>query len=97
MFIDTHAHLNASAFDEDRQEVIQRALDQGIRRIVNVGFSRETIPSSIALAEQYDFIYSTVGWHPTDAGNMKPEELEWLMAWRCSPCPFMGRPLRPLE
>ncbi|UUZ91663.1 TatD family hydrolase [Paenibacillus sp. P25] len=78
MLIDTHAHLNASAFDEDRQEVIQRALDKGIRRIVNVGFNRETIPSSIALAEQYDFIYSTVGWHPTDAGDMKPEDLEWL-------------------
>ncbi|TVY06814.1 TatD family hydrolase [Paenibacillus cremeus] len=78
MLIDTHAHLNAPQFDEDRQEVIERALQNGIRRIVNVGFNRETIPSSIALAEQYDFIYSTVGWHPTDAIDMKPEDLQWI-------------------
>ncbi|CAG7656292.1 TatD family hydrolase [Paenibacillus allorhizosphaerae] len=78
MLIDTHAHLNAPQFDEDRQQVIERAQQNGIRRIINVGFNRETIPSSIALAEQYDFIYSTVGWHPTDAKDMLPEDLEWL-------------------
>ncbi|MGF7035722.1 TatD DNase family protein [Paenibacillus mucilaginosus] len=78
MLIDTHAHLNAEAFDEDRQEVIERARASGIRRIVNVGFNRETIPSSIALAEQYDWIYSTVGWHPVDAKDMTPEDLDWI-------------------
>ncbi|WP_281883858.1 TatD family hydrolase [Paenibacillus sp. YYML68] len=78
MLIDTHAHLNAEQFDEDRQEVIARAQQNGIRRIINVGFNRETIPTSLALAEQYDFIYSTVGWHPTDAINMKDGDLEWL-------------------
>lgn len=78
MLIDTHAHLNAPQFDEDRQQVIERARQNGIRRIINVGFNRETIPSSIALAEQYDFIYSTVGWHPTDAKDMLPEDLEWI-------------------
>lgn len=78
MLIDTHAHLNAPQFDEDRQQVIERAQQNGIRRIINVGFNRETIPSSIALAEQYDFIYSTVGWHPTDAKDMLPEDLEWI-------------------
>ncbi|KZE73520.1 hydrolase TatD [Paenibacillus elgii] len=78
MITDTHAHLNAPQFDEDRQEVIERARANGISRIINVGFNRETIPSSIALAEQYDFIYSTVGWHPTDAKDMTPEDLEWI-------------------
>lgn len=78
MLIDTHAHLNAAAFDEDRHDVIRRAVEQEISRIVNVGFNRETIPSSLALAEQYDFIYSTVGWHPTDAKDMTQEDLEWI-------------------
>lgn len=78
MLIDTHAHLNAPQFDDDRQQVIQRAIDNGIRRIVNVGFNRETIPSSIALAEQYDYIYSTVGWHPTDAKDMTADDLDWI-------------------
>lgn len=78
MLIDTHVHLNVQAFDEDRHEVIQRAREIGISHMINVGFNRETIPSSIALAEQYDFIYSTVGWHPTDAKDMTPDDLEWI-------------------
>jgi TatD DNase family protein len=78
MLTDTHTHLNAAQFDEDRDEVIQRALDAGVTRIVNVGFNRETIPTSIELAERYDFIYSTVGWHPQDAIDMRPGDLEWI-------------------
>ena len=78
MLTDTHTHLNSDSFDGDRQEVIQRALDEGVTRIVNVGFNRETIPSSMELAESYDFIYTAVGWHPTDAKDMTPEDLEWI-------------------
>lgn len=78
MLTDSHTHLNAEQFNEDQDEVIQRALDAGVTRIVNVGFNRETIPSSIALAERYDFIYSTVGWHPVDAIDMMPGDLEWI-------------------
>lgn len=78
MLTDTHTHMNAAEFDEDRSEAIQRAWDNGVTRIVNVGFNRETIPSSIELAEKYDFIYSTVGWHPQDAQTMRAEDLDWI-------------------
>jgi TatD DNase family protein len=79
MLIDTHAHLDSPKFDNDRDEVITRALQAGIDTIVNIGFNRETIPSTMALAEQYPFIYAAVGWHPTDAVDMKLEEdLAWI-------------------
>jgi TatD DNase family protein len=78
MLTDSHTHLNAEQFNEDQDEVIQRALDAGVTRMVNVGFNRETIPGSIALAERYDFIYSTVGWHPVDAIDMTPDDLAWI-------------------
>ncbi|OCT13232.1 hydrolase TatD [Paenibacillus pectinilyticus] len=78
MLTDSHTHLNAEQFKEDQAEVIQRALDAGVTRMVNVGFNRETIPSSIELAEKYDFIYSTVGWHPVDAIDMMPGDLDWI-------------------
>lgn len=78
MLTDTHTHLDAEQFDEDRGEVIQRALDNGITRIINIGFNRETIPTSMQLAEKYDFIYSAVGWHPQDAKDMTSEELDWI-------------------
>ncbi|KIL34941.1 hydrolase TatD [Cohnella kolymensis] len=79
MFIDTHAHLDSPKFDNDRAEVIERAQEAGIDTIVNIGFNRETIPSTMALAEQYPFIFAAVGWHPTDAVDMKLEEdLAWI-------------------
>jgi len=79
MLIDTHAHLDSPKFDEDREAVISRALEAGIDTIVNIGFNRETIPSTMNLAEKYPFIYAAVGWHPTDAITMKLEEdLAWI-------------------
>lgn len=79
MLIDTHTHLDSPKFDNDRDEVISRARQAGIDTIVNIGFNRETIPTTMALAEKYDFIYAVVGWHPTDALDMKLEEdLAWI-------------------
>jgi TatD DNase family protein len=78
MLIDTHTHLDAEQFDNDRHEVIQRAIQNGVSRIVNIGFNRETIPTTMQLTEQYDFIYAAVGWHPQDAVHMKEEDLEWI-------------------
>ncbi len=46
--------------------------------MINIGFNRETIPTTIELAETYDFIYAAVGWHPVDSIHMKPEDLEWI-------------------
>jgi len=78
MLTDSHAHLNAAEFAEDRAETIARAREAGVSRIVNIGFNRETIPSSLALAEAYDFIWAAVGWHPQDAKDMRPGDLEWI-------------------
>ncbi|MDN4076231.1 TatD family hydrolase [Fictibacillus terranigra] len=75
---DTHAHLNAIQFEEDLEEVIQRALDEGISHIVVVGFDRPTIKGAIKLADTYDFIYAAVGWHPVDAVDMTTEDLQWI-------------------
>ncbi|HJV47522.1 MAG TPA: TatD family hydrolase [Bacillota bacterium] len=78
MLFDTHAHLDAEQFQEDQEEVIRRARENGVKRIVNVGFNRETIPTTLKLANQYDFIYAAVGWHPQDAKDMREEDLGWL-------------------
>jgi TatD DNase family protein len=78
MLFDTHAHLNATQFEEDLEEVIQRAQDAGVSHVVVVGFDRETITRAMQLTEAYDFIYAAVGWHPVDAIDMKDEDLEWI-------------------
>ncbi|MEH7380124.1 TatD family hydrolase [Bacillus sp. JJ1533] len=78
MLIDTHAHLNAIQYQDDLDEVIDRALTVGVEKIVVVGFDRETITRAIELADQYEFIYATVGWHPVDAIDMTDEDLKWI-------------------
>lgn len=78
LLFDTHTHLDSTKFDEDRTEVIERARAAGVHMLVNIGFNRETIPTTMALAEQYDFIYAAVGWHPVDSIDMLPEDLEWI-------------------
>ncbi|WP_139991440.1 TatD family hydrolase [Paenibacillus paridis] len=78
LLFDTHTHLDSYKFDEDREAVIQRAKDAGVHMLVNIGFNRETIPTTMALAEKYDFIYAAVGWHPVDSIDMLPEDLEWI-------------------
>lgn len=78
MLIDTHTHLDASKFDSDRDEVIRRAYEAGVTTMVNIGFNRETIPTTMQLAEKYPFIYAAVGWHPVDAIDMQPEDLDWI-------------------
>lgn len=78
MLFDTHVHLNAQQFMEDREEVIKRAFDTGVNYMVVVGFDTETIPLAIEIAESHDNIYAAIGWHPVDAIDMKDEDLSWI-------------------
>lgn len=79
MLFDTHAHLNDPQFADDREQVIQRAREEyGVHTIVNVGYNRESIRTSLELAESYDFIYTAVGWHPHDAKDCTEEDLAWI-------------------
>src|SRR5690625_49392 len=78
MLFDTHVHLNAHQFKEDYEAVIKRAFDQGVTYMTVVGFNRETIPFALELAERYETIYATVGWHPVDAIDCTEEDLHWV-------------------
>lgn len=67
--IDTHCHLSDAAFDEDRAEVIERARNAGVQRMVAVGGGGpiEESEKSAEIAALHDFIRSTAGIHPHDA------------------------------
>ena len=78
MLFDTHVHLNAEQFEDDLTEVIERAIEAGVERMVVVGFDRPTIEKAMELIETYDFIYASVGWHPVDAIDMTDEDLKWI-------------------
>ena len=63
--IDTHAHLYFDRFDEDRGEVISRARQHGVDRIINIGIDVATSREAVALAAQYEGLYASCGLHPT--------------------------------
>ncbi len=63
MLIDSHAHIDFEAYQDDREEVIQRCQDKGMR-VINVGAQYNTSKFTVELAQKYDFFYATVGLHP---------------------------------
>ncbi|MEJ9232005.1 TatD family hydrolase [Peribacillus butanolivorans] len=78
MLFDTHVHVNAEQFNEDLEDVIERAQEAGVNNMVVVGFDRPTITRAMELIETYDFMYAAVGWHPVDAIDMTEEDLKWI-------------------
>jgi TatD DNase family protein len=69
VFVDSHAHLDGEQFQTDREQVIVRAREAGVETIVAIGNGDGpgSLDCGIKLAEQYDFIFSTVGIHPHEA------------------------------
>jgi TatD DNase family protein len=80
MLVDSHAHLDFSQFDADRQEVITRAREAGVEMIVNAGAGLEASQAGVALAETYPQIYAAVGVHPHEAKTLNENVLEELRA-----------------
>jgi TatD DNase family protein len=69
MFVDSHAHLEGHRYDADREQVIARAREAGIETIVAIGNGDgpANFDCGVLLAEEYDFIYATIGIHPHEA------------------------------
>ena len=92
MYIDSHAHLEGPKFDGDRSQVLERARQAGLQRILAIGSGTGpgTLNCAIKIAEQHDWIYATMGIHPheaqlaTDADFAEMEHLakhKKIMAW----------------
>jgi len=73
--VDSHCHLDDSQFDQDRADVIRRAREAGVERLLAIGTGSgpPDLEAAIRLAEQYPFIYATVGVHPHDAAKATAE------------------------
>jgi TatD DNase family protein len=67
MLIDTHAHLDYPDFAGDFDDVLRRATDAGVTRIITIGTSIESSRRAVALAEKYPNISAVIGVHPTAA------------------------------
>lgn len=70
MFVDTHAHLDFPQFESDIDETVQRALDAGVGRIINIGTTAEASRKVVEIAERFEACYAVVGVHPHDAKDV---------------------------
>jgi len=64
---DTHAHLHFPEFDADREAMLARAREAGVRRMVTIGTETTTSRAAVALAAREADVWATVGVHPHDA------------------------------
>ena len=77
MFIDTHCHLSKCDYD-NVDEVIKNALDNNVKYLIISGWSRDTIRDSIEVANKYENVYLSIGYHPSEADITTEEDLEEL-------------------
>lgn len=76
MYFDTHAHLDDSAFDADRDELISSFPELGVTRVLNASSDMKSSYKTAELCEKYGFIYGAVGIHPEAADTMKSGDVE---------------------
>jgi TatD DNase family protein len=75
---DTHCHLDFNKFDEDRQTVIQHAMDTGISRMLIPALDLESARAAIMLANEHPEIFAAVGFHPTDLEKWQDSSIDDL-------------------
>ncbi|HLK17175.1 MAG TPA: TatD family hydrolase [Fimbriimonadaceae bacterium] len=76
MLIDTHCHLNLRDKFPDPEPVVAAAREEGVDRLVVVGIDEATSRHAVELAERFEGVFATVGWHPTSTANFQASWLE---------------------
>lgn len=75
--IDTHTHLFAEQFDEDRTEMVQRAIDAGVTKMFLPNIDKDTVDVMVNLSRQFpDNCYPMLGLHPSDVKEDYKEQLD---------------------
>ena len=70
IFIDSHCHIDGKAFDGERDEIVRRAKDAGVKAMLNIGTGNPhdgEIAKAVEVAELYENVFASVGVHPHDA------------------------------
>jgi len=80
LLTDSHAHLDSRAFNEDRDEVLER-IKENMDFVVNIGCNIKSSITSMEYAKKYDFIYATIGIHPNDIAEYNNEVEDNLLKW----------------
>ena len=77
MIIDTHMHIFDERYD-NQDEIIKFALENNVKKMIVVGFDKESSLKALELSKKYDFIYLSVGLHPSEVKKEEDKNLTWL-------------------
>lgn len=78
MIFETHAHYDDERFAEDRDTLLASMPERGIGRIINVGSTLVSTKETLAIAQNYPYVYAAVGVHPSEIGDLNEETFAWL-------------------
>lgn len=78
MIFDTHAHYDDEAFDGDRDLLLGNLKESGIGAVMNVAASLASCKSTLKLAEEYHWIYGSLGVHPSETAELDENGLKWI-------------------
>jgi TatD DNase family protein len=78
VLIDSHAHIDLAEFNKDRDQVMARARERGVRAVINVGLNAESSRKSLEMAQRYEDVFVAVGFHPHEAARLKEGDLKSL-------------------
>ncbi len=81
--IDTHAHLDALA--DDPADVVARAREAGVARILTVGTDPAGCRRALALAEEHEGVFAILGIHPHEAGTVEPAAVQEVRRLQAHP------------
>lgn len=85
MLIETHAHLDYPDFAPDFDDVLRRATEAGVTRIITIGTSVESSRRAVELAEKYPNVYAVIGVHPTYVNEAEDDVITPLRELAKSP------------
>ncbi len=72
--IDTHCHLDAEAFQPERNEIVTRAVDSGVSHLLTIGIDAATSRAATEIAEQFDSVFAVVGIQPNYVHEVSPDD-----------------------
>lgn len=78
MIVDTHCHLDFHQFADDLDEVIARAVESGVRKMIVPAVDLVDIPRVLALSDRYQYVYTAVGIHPNSTADLPSNWLDQL-------------------
>lgn len=77
--IDTHCHLDAEAFRNDLEEVVENAFQSGIKKLLTIGITLQTSEAALVVANRFEHIYAVIGIQPNYAQEAQPNDWDRIV------------------